>query len=224
MLLRGACGGGCTCRWTQETQLANSPVHADRQAGRETMLDWTASTSMHGTGEQQQQQKLGRGDKVTLGARMQRCKTRHTHPGPPGPTFAGRAGLLDLSLPPDSLLLAVYSERLPIDTGKEPFARTGGTTGSSHMRVVHMHLVECCRPCLLLLISYYRCLPPFSARCLCSPSPSFALIACQSIFSETLAAFRHSLAMTSSPIPPQAHYYGIEPPLVSSARSRLVGN
>ena len=45
------------------------------------------------------------------------------HAGPPGPTFAGRAQ---------------QSERLPIDTGKEPFARTGGTSEPSHSRVVHM--------------------------------------------------------------------------------------
>src|SRR4051812_10079801 len=56
-----------------------------------------------------------------------------------------------------------------------------------------------------------------SALCLCSPSSPSSLV--ELIFSETLAAFRHSLAMTSSPVPPQAHYHAIEPPLVSSARS-----
>ena len=68
-------------------------------------------------------------------------------------------------------------------------------------------------------LSVYRC--P-SLLCLCFSSIatlSFALSRLLAVFSETLAAFRHSLAMTSPPIPPAGHY-AIEPLLVSSARSR----
>lgn len=68
------------------------------------------------------------------------------HAGPPGPTFAGQT--------------ANRVERLPIDTGKEPFARTGGTSEPSHRRVVHLlSCWVCCRPCLLLSLSL--CLPLF---------------------------------------------------------------
>lgn len=169
-----------------------------------------------GTGEQQQ--SLGRAYKVTLGgtnARVQRCQTRH-HPiaamqaGPPGPTFAGQTRTSSNRV-----------ERLPIDTGKEPFARTGGTSEPSHRKScayaafssVAVHV--CC----------YLCLPAFvHLLCLCCPSRLFipielAISRLQAVFSETLAAFRHSLAMTSSPIPPAGHY-PIEPLLASSARSR----
>jgi hypothetical protein len=67
-----------------------------------------------------------------------------------------------------------------------------------------------------------------SLLCLCCPSRPAALIALSleplsrlsAVFSETSAALCHSLAMTSTPIAPAGHY-GIEPPLVSSARSRL---
>lgn len=140
-----------------------------------------------------------------------------THSGhacrPSRPNFR-RARLLPL---PDRV------ERLPIDTGKEPFARTGGTSEPSHRRVVHMLLLSCwvcCRPCLLLSLSlslYHNS----SLFCLCWPPRFFTLIVSRlpAVFSETLAAFRHSLAMTSSPIPPAGHY-PIEPLLVSSARSR----
>jgi len=68
-------------------------------------------------------------------------------------------------------------------------------------------------------LSVYRC--P-SLLCLYFSSIAtlfFALSRLLAVFSETLAAFRHSLAMTSPPIPPVGHY-AIEPLLVSSARSR----
>ena len=47
------------------------------------------------------------------------------------------------------LLLPDRVERLPIDTGKEPFARTGGTSEPSHKRVVHV--LSCWGVCCVLL-------------------------------------------------------------------------
>jgi hypothetical protein len=82
----------------------------------------TSSTHIHArrataTGEQQQPWK------VTL------AQTRHTsiaplQPAAPGPTFALWQGR--------RRELTSASGSLPIDTGEEPFARTGGTSGSSH--------------------------------------------------------------------------------------------
>ena len=131
--------------------------------------------------------------------------------GPPGPTFAGHRAKSERacrSIPARNL-----------------FCVPGVHLNPSHTRLVHMcgvRLVECCRPCLLAdnaSLSVYRC--P-CLLCLCFASIAtlvFALSRLLAVFSETLAAFRHSLAMTSPPIPPAGHY-AIEPLLVSSARSR----
>lgn len=129
--------------------------------------------------------------------------------GPPGPTFAGHRAKSERacrSIPARNL-----------------FCVPGVHLNPSHTRVVHMcWCASCCRPCLLgswQYLSAYRC--P-SLRCLYFPSIAalvFTLSRLLAVFSETLAAFRHSLAMTSPPIPPAGHY-AIEPLLVSSARSR----
>ena len=107
--------------------------------------------------------------KVTLGgtnARMQPALPDATpcpipsHPiaGPPGPTFDHYSTKLS---------------SLSIDTGKEPFLRTGGTSEPSHTRVVHMQLVEPARPCLLLSLSATVHL---SSVCLCCPSRLFTTL------------------------------------------------
>lgn len=95
-----------------------------------------------------------------------------------------------------------------------------------HLNQATEELCICClvgcvavHVCCYLYLSVYHYSSLF---CLCCPSITshlFTLSRLPAAFSETLAAFRHSLAMTSSPIPPAGHY-PIEPLLVSSARSR----
>ena len=140
--------------------------------------------------------------KVTLGgtnARMQPALPDATpcpipsHPiaGPPGPTFD---------------LYSTKLSSLSIDTGKEPFLRTGGTSEPSHTRVVHMQLVEACSSMFAAISVCHR--PPLFCLSLLSIAPlhhprsqPIALSRLLAVFSETLAAFRHSLAMTSIPDP-----------------------
>jgi hypothetical protein len=101
------------------------------------------------------------------------------HAGPPGPTFARRTP---------------QSERLPIDTGKEPFARTGGTSEPSHSE-----LCICANcwvlPSMFAAMYLYLSTSFHLLLCLCCPSQLFALIAspylaCQPSF---LKRWQHSV-------------------------------
>jgi hypothetical protein len=137
VLLRCACGGG---RWTQETHLARA-CRTGRDVRGERCAHSHPCAPAAAEAWKRLQGYVG-GTNAALPDATQPIAAMHA--GPPGPTFAGRAQ---------------QSERLPIDTGKEPFARTGGTSEPSHSELCICALVGCCRPCLLLCISI--CLPAF---------------------------------------------------------------
>jgi hypothetical protein len=202
------CGAVERCVWRIWTQETHSPVHADQ--------DVRGEAPSPSTGEQQPW-------KVTLGARMQRCKDA-TQPiaamqaGCAGPTFAHLAG--------QRVCGRALADRY----------RRGTSAAYRGYRWIKPHLQPARELCICMLrplvhVCSHRLpaahlslslLLPIAALCPHRTLYLACLPAClpAAVFSETLAAFRHSLAMTSASSPPAGHY-GIEPPLVSSARSRL---
>ena len=190
MLLRGAC---VEDEDDYGPKRRNSPVHACREK-RCARTTTSTSTSMQTT----EPWELTR---LRWGARMhecsQRCQTRHLVPSQAIPLPALPAQL-STSTPRNS----AACRSIP--------ARNLFCVPGVHLNQATQELCICsslspARPCLLLSLSttiHTSLLSLLSIESLHHPrSQPIALSRLLAVFSETLAAFRHSLAMTSIPDP-----------------------